>query len=70
MMSVELKINGEEIVTCHVIRISPVDRFPEQEEVCTYNFFAEGDFIDTIEFPYGDGVKLAVEMLETYDEVM
>ncbi len=66
-MSVEVKINGDVIGECYVVRIDPIDGLPKKNELCTYNFFKEQGFVKHIMYPYGDGMALASKMLREYN---
>ena len=71
MMEVAVSINRTKpLVVLRVVRISPVDRNPEQGEECTYNLYIDGTFSGIkLKHPYSCGMQLAELMLKTYNQL-
>lgn len=68
MIEVVVEINRtHEIARVGAVRISPIGRQPRQNELCTYQMIINSTYVrGTLEFPYGDGAGLAIEMLKWY----
>lgn len=68
MIEVVVEINRrKEIVRVGAVRVKPTGRNPRQNEMCRYQMVIFGIYTKShIDFPYGDGAGLAIEMLKWY----
>jgi len=68
MLEVSVNINREILlVKVHAVRIKPKGDIKDGE-ICTYKIMFHNVHVDTIEGPYGCGIKLAIQILEKYDK--
>ena len=66
MIEVNVYINREHrIASLNAIRKSPLGK-PSKNQKCQYDLRIDTIVVDTFVFPYGDGVALAIHMLELY----
>jgi len=78
MMRVNIDINGDHgILDIFVVRTKPTKHQPKVGELCDYELYSGTGFygetselLTEFQFPYGDGVQLAIEMLEVYQSVL
>ncbi len=68
MISIDIKVNGQTVISCHAVRISPVNGTPREGEMCIYNFFIYGAPSGTIEHPYGVAAGLSCKMMNAFEE--
>jgi len=69
MIEVAVNINREVYIgAAQAVRIYPTNRKPEIGEMCKYAlYFDTEESEEILEFPYGDGMKLAEAMLRAYN---
>ena len=66
MIEVKVHINREHTVAnLKAVRVSPLG-IPKDGQECKYKLVLHDKEVGTIFYPYGDGISLAIAMLEDY----
>lgn len=70
MISVSIIINNRKTVaSISAIRVYPKSKNPRKNTICKYKIYIYNTYIGMLEYPYGNGVNLGIELLKFYNAI-